>query len=51
VHLLDFNADLYGHEIEVTFVEKLRDERKFPSLDALKEQMTRDVAAARALFG
>ncbi|MBM3839473.1 MAG: bifunctional riboflavin kinase/FAD synthetase [Verrucomicrobia bacterium] len=51
VHLLDFDADLYGEEIEVTFVEKLRDEQRFPSFDALKEQIALDVAAARQLFG
>lgn len=47
VHLLDFDGDLYGQELEVTFVEKLRDETRFPSLEALKEQITRDIAAAR----
>ncbi len=49
-HLLDFNDDLYGQEIEITFVEKLRDERKFPSLDALREQIEGDITEARALF-
>src|SRR5579872_298590 len=46
-HLLDFHDDLYGQEMEITPVEKLRDERKFPSLEALKEQITRDIAEAR----
>jgi riboflavin kinase/FMN adenylyltransferase len=50
-HLLDFQKDLYEQELELTFVEKLRDERKFPSLDALKEQIGRDIVQARALFG
>ena len=49
-HLLDFNGDIYGEEMEITFVEKLRDEQKFPSLDELKAQVQRDIAAARALF-
>lgn len=49
-HLLDFAGDLYGQEIEVTFVAKLRDEQKFPSLDALRQQITRDIATARELF-
>jgi riboflavin kinase/FMN adenylyltransferase len=49
-HLLDFDGDLYGEELELTFVEKLRDEQKFPSLDALKEQIVRDIAAARRVF-
>jgi len=50
-HLLDFDGDLYGQELEITFIEKLREEQKFPSPAELKEQITRDIAAARALFG
>ncbi len=50
VHLLDFSADLYGQEMEVTFAAKLRDEQKFASLDELKTQITRDIAAARLNF-
>lgn len=50
VHLLDFNAELYGQELEVTFIDKLRDERKFASLDELKAQIARDIAAAREHF-
>ena len=49
-HLLDFAGDLYGRELELTFVQKLRDELKFPSLDALKRQITADVARANQLF-
>jgi len=49
-HLLDFEGDLYGHELELTFMEKLRDERRFPSLPALKEQIARDIAEARLRF-
>ena len=49
-HLLDFRGDLYGEEMEVTFVEKLRAERRFPSLDALKRQIVRDAARARGCF-
>jgi riboflavin kinase/FMN adenylyltransferase len=49
-HLLDFNGDLYGEELEVTFVQKLREEQRFPSLEALREQIGRDVATARVLF-
>jgi riboflavin kinase/FMN adenylyltransferase len=49
-YLLDFNAELYGQELEITFIDKIRDEQQFPSLAALKEQITRDVAAARTLF-
>ena len=50
-HLLDFSADIYGQEMEITFVKKLREEEKFSSLDALKNQIARDLAAARILFG
>jgi riboflavin kinase/FMN adenylyltransferase len=50
VHLLDFAGVLYGKEIELTFVEKLRDEKKFPSLDTLREQIGRDIVEAQARF-
>jgi riboflavin kinase/FMN adenylyltransferase len=46
-HLLDFEGDIYGQEIELTFLKKLREERKFPSAAALREQIERDVAEAR----
>jgi riboflavin kinase/FMN adenylyltransferase len=47
-HLLDFSGDLYHQEIELTFVRKLREEKKFPHLAALQEQIGRDIAAVRA---
>ena len=50
VHLLDFEGDVYGELLRVTFVEKIRGERKFASLDALKAQIARDVRAARTVF-
>ncbi len=49
-HLFDFDGDLYGHRIEVEFVAKLRDEKKFADLDALKAQMHRDAAKAREIL-
>ena len=49
-HLLDFEGDLYGQELELAFVEKLRDEKKFPSLPALKEQIAQDIVEARGRF-
>jgi len=49
-HLLDFDGDLYGRELEIALVEKLRKEQKFPSLDGLKAQIARDVEHARRLF-
>jgi riboflavin kinase/FMN adenylyltransferase len=50
-HLLDDPGDLYGQEMALTFVGKLREERKFPSFDALKAQIEQDIAAARRIFG
>ncbi len=50
VHLLDFSGDIYGQELEIVFAGKLRDEQKFSSLDALREQIQRDIASARKLF-
>ena len=47
VHLLDFAGDLYGEELEATFVERLRRELRFPDAEALKSQITADVVAAR----
>ncbi len=49
-HLLDFKGELYNQELELTFVDKLRDEEKFDSLESLKLQIARDVEAARHLF-
>ena len=41
-HILDFDEDIYGLPIGLRFLRRIRDERKFPSLDALKEQLARD---------
>lgn len=49
-HLLDFKGELYDSEMELTFVEKLRDEQKFESVEALKAQIARDVETTRSLF-
>ena len=43
-------ATLYGRELEVEFVAKIRDEEKFASLDALVQQMHQDAAEARELL-
>lgn len=51
VHLLDVAIDLYGRHIEVVLCEKIRNEQRFSSLDALKEQIAKDVVAARTFFG
>lgn len=46
-HLLDFSGDLYGSRIKLQFLRRLRDERKFPDVEALRSQIAQDVAAAR----
>jgi riboflavin kinase/FMN adenylyltransferase len=48
VHLLDWNGDLYGKDLEVRFTRFLRPEMKFNGLDELKAQIARDIEAARA---
>ncbi len=50
-HLLDFEGDLYGQELEIIFLEKLRDEIKFPSLEKLRVQIQQDITRARQIFG
>ena len=51
VHLLDFAGDLYGKTLRVEFIQRLREERRFPGPDALKAQITRDVEDARKVLG
>ena len=41
-HIFDFNEDIYGLDIKVTFIEKLRDEVRFESLEALRSQLEKD---------
>ena len=48
--LLDFEGDLYGQRVRVEFHHRLRDEVRFDSLDALKNQIAKDAAATRAYF-
>jgi len=50
VHLLDFDGDLYGREMEVEFIARIRDEVKFDSLPALVAEMARDKEQARAIL-
>ncbi len=50
VHLFDFDRDIYGAHLSVRFVHKLRNEQRFPNLDALKAQIALDAVAARAFF-
>jgi riboflavin kinase/FMN adenylyltransferase len=46
-YLIDRDMDLYGQEIEIVFVRRLREERRFASLSALRHQIARDVEKAR----
>src|SRR5262245_62891402 len=50
-HVFGVDRDLYGASIRVGFVQRLRDERAFESLDALTAQIAADCARARVLFG
>ncbi|SHO55252.1 bifunctional riboflavin kinase/FAD synthetase [Vibrio quintilis] len=47
VHLFDFHGDLYGKQLEVSLLYKIRDEFKFASFEALKQQIESDAEAAR----
>ncbi|HZR79629.1 MAG TPA: bifunctional riboflavin kinase/FAD synthetase [Candidatus Binatia bacterium] len=49
-HLFDFAGDLYGRRLTVAFVDRLRGELKFPSVEALREQIRADADAARAVL-
>lgn len=49
-HLLNYKGDLYGKEIRVEFVQKLRDERHFPSSEELKVQIEKDVREVEAIL-
>jgi riboflavin kinase/FMN adenylyltransferase len=50
-YLLDFDADLYDQPLRVEFLRRLRGERRFDSVEALREQMALDVAATRMVAG
>jgi len=50
VHIFDFDEDIYGRDLKIDFVEKIRDESNFPDLDALIEQMNKDVVDARRIL-
>jgi riboflavin kinase/FMN adenylyltransferase len=51
VHLFDFNRSVYGAHVQVEFVHKLRDEKRFDSFEALRQQIHADAAAARKVLG
>ena len=47
-HVLDFEGDLYGKSLRIDFLEKIRDEKRFASLEELSEQIRKDCAAVRS---
>ena len=49
-YIFDFAEDIYGRELEIEFVGRIRPELKFDSLDALKAEMQRDMERARAIL-
>lgn len=49
-YLLDYEGDLYGQTLRIAFVERMRGERRFESVDALVDQMGADVGLARAIL-
>jgi riboflavin kinase / FMN adenylyltransferase len=49
-HLFDFNRDIYGYKVTVHFKQKIRAERRFQTVDELKEQIVDDVAEAKKIF-
>jgi riboflavin kinase/FMN adenylyltransferase len=50
VHILDFDNDIYGQEIRVNFIQRIRDEIKFSNIDELSDQITKDVLIARDML-
>ncbi len=48
-HILDFDQDIYGLPMQIRFLQRIRDERKFPSLEALKAQLSEDSAWVRTM--
>jgi riboflavin kinase/FMN adenylyltransferase len=50
-HIFNFEKDIYHQSVEVQFVERMRDEQKFDSLDALKAQLQKDKVNAQAILG
>ena len=51
VHLFDFARDVYGAHVDVEFVRKIREERRFPSFDDLRRQIGLDAREARGILG
>lgn len=49
-HILDFDEDIYGLPLQLRFLRRIRDERRFPSLEALRQQLMEDSAQVRSLW-
>ena len=49
-HVFDYNGDLYGKHVHVEFLQKIREEKKFENLEALKAQIAKDIEVARNYF-
>ena len=49
-HLFDFEKMVYGEDIEIFFIEKIRDERRFPNPEVLVDQIKQDITAAKAIL-
>jgi len=51
VYILDYQSDLYGQELQLDIIERLRGEKRFANPEELKEQITKDIAQGRAILG
>ncbi|MBN1667254.1 MAG: bifunctional riboflavin kinase/FAD synthetase [Anaerolineales bacterium] len=49
-HLLDFNQDIYGAELQLEFIQRLRDEQRFPDINTLVTQIRADIQQARQIL-
>jgi riboflavin kinase / FMN adenylyltransferase len=49
-YALDFTGDLYGRQVAVEFVDRVRDEQRFETVDALLKEMARDVATVQRIL-
>lgn len=50
VYLLDFDDQVYGQRVQVRFLKKLRDEKKFDSMEQMREKISQDVRIGREFF-
>ena len=50
VYVLDYHDNLYGHELKIDFIQRLRDEKQFDTIEELKRQITEDVKQGRAIL-